>query len=88
MPDKTKNMIQIHSKKMPNGKWSCYATFDGYDHAFVTDSKEESQRQMRELLKKRNLEGHGLFMEEVIHPPRENASKKDTRWRRPFLDHL
>ena len=71
---------------MPNGKWSCFATFDGYDHAFVSDSKEDSQTKMKEQLKKSNMEGHGLFMEEVIHPPEE--SKPAKKWHRPRLDNL
>lgn len=77
-------MIQIETKKMPNGKWSCFATFDGYDFAFVTDSKEESQQQMRDKLKERNLEGQSLFMEEVIHPPKENKPKDN--WIPPKID--
>ncbi len=77
-------MIPIETKRMPNGKWSCFATFDGYDHAFVTESKEESQQQMKDLLKKRGLEGHGLFMEAVILPPAEN--KPDAKWMPPKID--
>lgn len=79
-------MIQIDTKKMPNGKWSCFSTFDGYDHAFVSASKEDSQQQMKEQLQKSDLEEHGLFMEEVIYPPKE--TKPSYRWHPPKLDYL
>lgn len=77
-------MIQIDTKKMPNGQWSCYATFDGYDHAFVTDSKEESQAQMRECLKKHNLEEQAVFAEEIVNPPYEKKEKY--QWTPPKID--
>jgi len=76
-------MIPVETKKMPNGKWSCFATFDCYDHAFVTESKGDSQEQMKEQLRKSGLEGHGLFMKEVIHQPRE--SKPSYKWQPPFI---
>lgn len=71
---------------MPNGKWSCFSTFDGYDHAFVTNSKEESQQQMRDQLKKNDLEGHGLFLREITHAMYEHTTKPN--WKPPVLDHL
>ncbi len=77
-------MVPIYTKRMPNGKWSCFGTFDGYDFAFVSDSKEQSQMEMKDKLNKRDLEGHGLFMEEKIYYPLENKPK--CNWRPPFID--
>lgn len=79
-------MIEIETKRMPNGKWSCFSTFEGYDHAFVTDSKEQSQSEMKDQLKKRGLEDQVIFLEAIIFPAQKHT--KPYRWPVPRLDYL
>lgn len=79
-------MIEIETKKMPNGKWSCFSTFQGYDHAFVSDSKEQSQQEMKDKLMKRGLLDQAIFLEAVIFPPTKHT--KRYRWPFPRLDYL
>lgn len=81
-------MNKIETKRMPNGKWSCFATIEGYDYAFVTDSKEDSQRQMTDLLVKKNLLHRSVFLEAVVYPLIQRIKKEVSMWIRPRLDFL
>lgn len=48
-------MIAIHTKKMPNGVWSCYTTFKHYDYAFTASNMIDAQFKMAEFLIKENV---------------------------------
>lgn len=83
-------MIRIGTKKMPSGDWSCFATIKGYDYAFVTSSREESQQQMQDHLKESKLSDHALFMEEIEYHPveRKRTYQWEIKWEIRRLDHL
>lgn len=43
--------------KFLRGKFYCYATIDGYDYSFDGNTVDEAQKQMRDLLDKKFLQG-------------------------------
>lgn len=64
-------MIPIYTKLLKK-KWFCFSTFDGYDYCYTGKTKEIVQNKMKKRLKKNDLDGQGLFMEEqVITEPQE-----------------
>lgn len=42
--------MEINTKEMRNGKWSCYATITGYDHQVFGDTPNDARLKMLKKL--------------------------------------
>lgn len=72
--------LEVNTKRMPNGKWSCFTTYKCMDKAFVGDISVV--KQMADWLKNEPVEI--LWTEPEIHPPRAKESKR--KWTPPRID--
>ena len=74
--------IEVNTKKMPNGKWSCYTTYKGMDKAFVGDISVV--KQMADWLNNEPVEI--VWNEPVIHLPKEHEPKPQIRYSYSRID--
>lgn len=58
--------LNVKTKKMPNGDWSCYTTFKGTDKAFV-DNSIIVVHQMADWVFEIQYEGEIIWQDPVIH---------------------
>jgi len=72
--------IKVNTKRMPNGKWSCFTTYKCMDKAFVGGISVV--KEMADWLKNEPVEI--VWTEPVIHPPKEKASTY--KFRKPVID--
>lgn len=72
--------IEVNTKRMTNGKWSCFTTYKGMDKAFVGDISVV--KHMADWLKNEPVEI--IWTEPVIHPRRAKESKY--KWTPPRID--
>ena len=75
--------LKIHTKKMPNGMWSCYTTYNGTDHAF-TSHDISAVAKMGNWLHNKSV--NPVWEEPVIYPPEQPIPS--SAYRKIRLDHL
>ena len=81
-------MIQIETKRVRK-VWYCFGTIQGYDHSFKGGSVESCQRQMKELLERKQIKDEECLWEETEEyddPPKQEHLGGITR--PPRLDYL
>ncbi len=75
--------LKIYTKKMPNGMWSCYTTYDGTDHAFTCYDISAVSKMANWL---RDKPVKPIWDEPVIYPPEQPIPA--TSYRRIKLDNF
>lgn len=50
-------MIQIQTRENRNGRWYCFATFNGYDYSYIGRDKSDAQHWMKQRISKPDCKG-------------------------------
>lgn len=75
--------LDVYTKRMPSGIWSCYTTYQGIDKAFTGETENEVRLKMSMWLSDELLDI--TWHETVIHA--SNPPPVNHEWNRPRLDH-
>ena len=77
--------LNVYTKRMPNGKWSCFTTYKGIDRAYVGDTISVVA-DMGEWLVGKPV--NPVWHDPVIHPLREKEPEIPIRYQRSRIDFL